>query len=99
MGKEIFDGLKGCLGRLFVTGSYRLMQVLDFLLCGYLLWGPLLSTPGSAPGARDGTGLIFLFLLWLVATCLCTALLATLQAMILKSLFPWWEPPVDDDIF
>ncbi len=98
MMKEIFDGVTRLLLYLFVTGLYLVMLVADILLSGYLLWGPLVSGPGGAPGARDGTGLIFFFLLWFVATAVCTTILATVQGWILKALFPWWEPPDHDDL-
>lgn len=96
--KEIFDGIKSLLGYLVVTGVFFVLLLVDFLVSGYFLWGPLVSTPSGAPGARDGLGLILFFLLWLVATVICTALLGVLQGWLLKALFPWWEPPDESEL-
>jgi len=85
--------LQFLLAHLLLTAVMLFLLLLDAVFSGWLLWGPVVSGPSSAPGARDGGGILVLFAVWIGCTFACTAVLGGLQVWVLKSLFPWWEPP------
>lgn len=96
--QSVMGGLAVMMANLVVTAVMGILTAFDLVLSGWLLWGPIVGSASSAPGARDGTGLIFVFMFWLVCTLILGCLAAAIQGTILKSMFPWWEPP-EDEVF
>jgi hypothetical protein len=91
--QKIKEVLQFLLGNLIVSALFAMLLALDFGLTGWLLWGPIVAQPASAPGARDGAGLLVLGVFWFLATGVVTALVGAIQGTLLKNFFPWWEPP------
>jgi len=94
--RRIKDAILFLIGNLLVGAIYAILVALDLAVTGWYLWGPMVAGPAAAPGARDGPGLIFVFLFWLCVTGMLTAMLVAVQTAILKRIFPWWEPPETD---
>ncbi len=94
MGKSIRE-LLGDLWSVVVDGLidlvYGLLCLVQFLFCCSLGYYWIFQPMASTPGARDGTGLLFVMLFILVGAVIVSIGLSVPTRRLLKSIFPRWE--------
>lgn len=87
------DELKAYLLRKLNEFVFKLALALQFLFFLYLGYLKVYEPISRAPGARDGAGLLFVMGFVLVGAGIATAVVAALEASVIRSIFPDWRPP------
>lgn len=99
--KNLLKEVLGFFGMLLLHGlvsvAYAVVLLLEFLFCLYLSYQWVYVPAAAAPGSRDGLGLLFVMLLCFTGAAIPTAILAAMQASLIKNFLPDWEPPGEAD--
>ncbi len=90
--RYILNGLLSGAVNCLVDLLYGLLAIAEFVACFYVGYQWVYVPLAASPGARDGTGLLFVMLFVLVGALVAAAMLTNLTKHFLRTVFPWWSP-------
>lgn len=91
--KKLLGFIKELILDQILSGLFAAAVLMQFISLFYLAYVGIYEPIAAAPGARDGMGLILVLGGIFLGVTIVTSILASIEARILKRMFPWWYPP------